>query len=296
MRIHRTARTVLAATLLAFTANDVGAQSVGRIVVRDIANSAGDAWAILTSPLHGKPSDWLMAGAAFAGAAAVSPWDDDVDRWAVKQRNDAVWSPLAQLREGGAAFSGRQVTPVVLGLYAVGIVARSAPLREGLIGCATAYGATSVVRTFVVYPIVARTRPDSGHSAVKPPPAESGDQYEIHFPGTRAWGRHSFPGGHITNVAACAAFLTKRYSLGIAAPLPWLVVGGVAVGRTLDRRHWLSDEVIGGVFGYAVGHEIAVRSLRRSRRQAAGAHDGSRTSLFAAPAPGGISLGVRTSF
>lgn len=296
MRIHRTARTGLAAILLAFTAIDAGAQSVGRIVVRDITNSAGDAWAILTSPLHGKPSDWLIAAAAFAGAAAVSPWDDDVDRWAVKQRNDAVWSPLAQLREGGAAFSGRQVTPVVLGLYTIGIVARSPQLREGLVGCATAYGATSVVRTFAVYPIVARTRPDSGHSEVKPPPAKSGDQYEIHFPGTRAWGRHSFPGGHITNVAACAAFLTKRYSLGIAAPLPWLVVGGVAIGRTLDRRHWLSDEVIGGVFGYAVGREIAVRALRRSRRQATADHDVSRTSLFAAPAPGGISLGVRSSF
>lgn len=297
MRTERTRRAALSTTLfLLFAAVGAHAQSVGRIVVRDVTNSAGDAWAILTSPLRGAPSDWLLAGAAFGVSAAVSPWDDDVDRWAVKQRNDAVWSPLRELREGGAAFSGRQVTPVVVGLYAIGIVARSPQLREGLIGCATAYGATSVVRTFVVYPLVSRTRPDSGHSAVKPPPAKSGDQYDFHFPGTRVWGRHSFPGGHITNVAACAAFLTKRYSLGIAAPLPWLLVGGVAVGRTLDRRHWLSDEVIGGIFGYAVGREIAVRALRRSRHDTVADHDESRTSLFVAPAPAGVSLGLKSSF
>ena len=296
MRTERLRRAALSTTLLLFAAVGAHAQSIGRIVVRDVTNSAGDAWAILTSPLHGGPSDWLLAGAAFGVSAALSPWDDDVDRWAVKQRNDAVWSPLRELREGGAAFSGRQVTPVVVGLYAIGIVARSPQLREGLIGCATAYGATSAVRTFVVYPLVSRTRPDSGHSAVEPPPAKSGDQYDFHFPGTRVWGRHSFPGGHITNVAACAAFLTKRYSLGIAAPLPWLVVGGVAVGRTLDRRHWLSDEAIGGIFGYAVGREIAVRALRRSRHDAVADHDESRTSLFVAPVAGGVSLGLKSSF
>ena len=123
-------RAALSTTLLLFVTAGAHAQSVGRIVVRDVTNSAGDAWAILTSPLHGRPSDWLLAGAAFGVSAAVSPWDDDVDRWAVKQRNDAVWSPLRELREGGAAFSGRQVTPVVLGLYAIGIVARSPQLRE----------------------------------------------------------------------------------------------------------------------------------------------------------------------
>ncbi|HEU4786805.1 MAG TPA: hypothetical protein VFS57_05340, partial [Gemmatimonadaceae bacterium] len=68
------------------------------------------------------------------------------------------------------------------------------------------------------------------------------------------------------------------------------------VARTLDRRHWLSDQAIGGIFGYAVGREIAVRALRRSRHDAVAEHDESRTSLFVAPAPGGVSLGLKSSF
>lgn len=280
---------MLAAALLLGSRGAV-AQSVIQTMAQDVKNSVGDAWAVWTSPIHGTPRDWLTAAGLVGASAAVSPWDDDVDRWAVKQANDASWSWLKQFREGGAVFSGRQVTPVALGLYAVGLVVRSPQLREGLVGCATAYGATSVVRTFVAYPLMARTRPDSGRSGAAPP-AKSGDQYDIGFPGTADWGRHSFPGGHITNVSACAAFLTSRYDLGIAKPLPWIAAGAVIVGRTLDRRHWLSDEMIGGFFGYAVGREIALRSRHRSRRAEKTVQSQSR--LLIGPAPGGV--GVRWS-
>lgn len=280
---------MLAAALLLGSRGAV-AQSVVQTMAQDVKNSVGDAWAVWTSPIHGTPRDWLTAAGLVGASAAVSPWDDDVDRWAVKQANDASWSWLKQFREGGAVFSGRQVTPVALGMYAVGLVVHSPQLREGLVGCATAYGATSVVRTFVVYPLVARTRPDSGRSEGAPP-ARSDDQYDIGFPGTSNWGRHSFPGGHITNVSACAAFLTTRYDLGIAKPLPWIAAGAVIVGRTLDRRHWLSDELIGGFFGYAVGREIALRSRHRAKRAEKTAE--SRSRLLIGPAPGGV--GVRWS-
>ena len=285
MHVHRSRTMAFLAVAFLFGRHGAGAQSVIQTMGQDIKNSVGDAWAVWTSPIHGTAHDWLLAGGAFGASAAITPWDDNVDRWAVKQQNDAFWSWLKQFREGGAAFSGRQITPVALGLYAVGIAAHSSGLREGLVGCATAYGATSVVRTFVVYPLVARTRPDSSHS-MQMPPAKSGDQYDFGFPGTSDWGRHSFPGGHITNVAACAAFLTARYDLGIAAPLPWLVVGAVAIGRTLDRRHWASDQLIGGMFGYAVGREIALRALHRSKRASTTAASRGRISIV--PAPGGV--------
>lgn len=286
LRVDRTRIIAVLATAILSGYRGASAQSVAQIMGNDIKNSVGDAWAVWTSPIHGRSRDWLLAGASIGASAAVMPVDDAVDRWAVKQQNDAFWSSIKQFREGGFAFSGRQITPVALGLYAVGIVAHSPELREGLVGCATAYGATSVVRTFVVYPLVARTRPDSGHSITEAPPAKSGDQYHFHVPGSSAWGRHSLPGGHITNVAACAAFLTKRFDMGIAAPLPWLVVGGVGVGRLLDRRHWLSDEVLGGFFGYAVGKEIALRSLHRANRTSA--TTASRSDLSIAPVPGGV--------
>jgi membrane-associated phospholipid phosphatase len=281
MHLDRSRTAALVAALL-LGSRAAAAQSVFRAIGQDVKNSVGDAWAVWTSPLHGNARDWLTAAGMFGASAAVSPWDDDVDRWAVKQANDASWSWLKQFREGGAVFSGRQVTPVALGLYTVGLVVRSPQLREGLVGCATAYGATSVVRTFVVYPLVARTRPDSGRTTHLAP-AASGDQYHIDFPGSSDWGRHSFPGGHITNLSACASFLTTRFDLGIAKPLPWIAAGAVVVGRTLDRRHWLSDEMIGGFFGYAVGREIALRSRHRSNRRAASADAPSHLSFGAGP-------------
>ena len=288
MHFHRSRTTTLLVLAVLLGARRAGAQSVFGTMGQDIKNAVGDAWAVWISPIHGTSRDWLITGGAFGASAAVSPWDDDVDRWALKQQNDAFWSFLKEFREGGAAFSGQQITPVALGLYAVGLFAHSAPLREGLVGCATAYGATSVVRTFVVYPLVARTRPDSGRSGGAPP-AKSGDQYHFDVPGTSDWGRHSFPGGHITNVAACASFLTERYHLGVAAAVPWAVVGAVAIGRTLDRRHWISDEMIGGMFGYAVGREIALRAFRRSKRTA-GTAEASHGKLSLVPTPDGVAL------
>ena len=231
----------------------------------NLKNSAGDAWDVWTSPFRGHPNDWLYAAGILAGGAAVSLADAGVDRWAFKQRDDGTWSVLKPFRQGGVAFSGKTITPVAVGVLLVSVAARNDRLQQGVLGCATAYAASSVMRTYVLYPLVARTRPDSSRD-VEQPPAKNGDQYEIEIPGTSNWGRHSFPGGHVANVAACGGFLTHRYSMGVAEVLPWAVIGGVGIGRILDRRHWLSDQAIGIAFGYAVGKQVAVRSSHRANR------------------------------
>ena len=261
----------------------------------NIKNSAGDAWDVWTSPFRGRPDDWLFALGIFAGSAGVSLADASVDRWALKQSNDATWSFLKPFREGGIAFSGRLLTPVALGALALSVVTRNARLQEGLLGCATAYAASSAVRTYVIYPVVARTRPDSSRD-FQTPPAKFGDQYDIDLPGSSTWGRHSFPGGHVVNVAACAAFLTERYSMGAAEVIPWAVVGGVGVARIFDRRHWLSDQTMGIAFGYAVGKQFAVRSSHRANRKAADATAGSPSGLYLAPEDGGFRVTLKLRF
>ena len=234
----------------------------------NIKNSAGDAWDVWTSPARGQPDDWLLAFGVIAGSAGLSLADPTIDRWAVKQTNNATWWFLKPFREGGIAFSGHFITPVALGALAVSVVNRNYRLQEGLLGCGAAYAASSAVRTYIIYPVLARTRPDSSH-VIRTPPAAFGDQYEMNVPGARSWGRHSFPGGHVANVAACAEFLTSRYSMGAAEAIPWAVVGSVSVARLLDRRHWLSDQVVGIVFGYAVGKQVAVRSSHRANARPA---------------------------
>lgn len=276
-------------------ARPASAQSPLGMLGTNVKNSAGDAWDVWTSPFRGRPDDWLLALGIFAGSAGVSLADASVDRFAVKQSNDATWSFLKPFREGGIAFSGRLLTPVALGALAVSVVTRNGRLQEGLLGCATAYAASSAVRTYVVYPVIARTRPDSSRD-VQTPPAKFGDQYELDVPGSSSWGRHSFPGGHVVNVAACAEFLTHRYSMGAAEVVPWAVVGGVGFARMLDRRHWLSDQTMGIAFGYAVGKQFAVRSSHRANRKAADATNATPNGLYLAPDGGGIRVSWKLAF
>jgi membrane-associated phospholipid phosphatase len=255
----------------------------------DLRNVVGDAWDVWTSPLRSKKRDWLAAAGTMAFAAAVTPFDDNVDRWAVRHGDDNTFHVLKPFRAGGVAFSGTTITPVAVGVFVLGLATRNEALQEGLFGCATAYGATSVVRTFVVYPLLARARPEPRVPDVVAPPAREGDQYKFSIPGTSDWGRHSLPGGHMANVVACAEFLTSRFSMGVAEPAMWALAGGIGVGRLLDRGHWTSDQLIGAAFGFAVGRQVAVRSKRRAEHRTSRESDDS--GVFISPAAGGMNLG-----
>ena len=155
------------------------------------------------------------------------------------------------------------------------------------------------MRTFVVYPLLARTRPDPDRD--NGPAAEQGDQYHFGFPGSSDWGRHSLPGGHLANVTACVTFLTTRYHLGkFVEPVLWATVAGVGVARTLDRAHWASDQTLGLFFGYAVGKEVALRSSRRNAKRTASSDVDNRSkresSFFIAPGVNGTRLGWQAEF
>jgi membrane-associated phospholipid phosphatase len=260
------------------------------MLATDFRHVAGDAWDVWTSPLRGRARDWLTAAGVVALSAAVSPWDDNVDRWAVAHQKDKAFDFLDPVRTGGAAFTGKTITPVALGLLVVSLATKNETMQEGLFGCVTAYGASSLVRTFVIYPAIARTRPDPRLPDGPPPPAKEGDQYKFSFPGKSAWGHRSLPGGHLANITACAEFLTSRYSMRLVEPAIWALVAGVALGRTLDRGHWASDEVLGAAFGYGVGRQVALRSHRRAAKLVQRA-DGSGFEPFISPSEGRIEFG-----
>src|SRR4051812_40005116 len=100
------------------------AQSVGRMLERDFKNFGSDVWAVWTSPFHAHGRDWLIAAGTVGGGAVLSVFDDNIDRWMVENRNASGWSALKELREGGVAFSGRTVTPVSVGILAIGLVSQ----------------------------------------------------------------------------------------------------------------------------------------------------------------------------
>ena len=273
------------------------AQSVGKSLETHVRNAAGDVWGVWTSPIRGNGSDWLIALGLVGGSAALSVFDDDVDRWIVRHQNSSAWSPLKEVREGGIAFSGRTITPVALGALAVALATNNQRLQEGLFGCLSSYASTSVVRNYVFYPLVARTRPDSSRAEPDSPPAAEGDQFDIRFPGSKPWGEHSLPAGHVANITACASFLGNRFSMGLAEPVVYAIAAGVGAGRLVDRRHWLSDTVLGMVFGYAAGREVALRSSRRAERStAAQARSGSADGLSVRPGVGGLTVSWQKTF
>ena len=92
---------------------------------------------------------------------------------------------------------------------------------------------------------------------------------------------------------SCATYWNKRFHLGPIEPALYGVAAAVGVGRMADRGHWLSDTVLGGILGYAVGSEVARRSLAR---QSAGGSSGGSSSAFISPEQGGVTMGMRWTF
>jgi len=271
---YRSFRAFVLALVATFTLPAAArAQSVGKMVVDDVTNAARDFGAIWISPFRGSGKDYLIAGGVVAAAAALSPLDDDVDRWAVRNRDRGVLDAIRPLRRGGDFYSINKATPYVGGLYVVGLLTKKRGIRDGIFGCAAAYGANTTIRHQVVYRLIGRNRPDTirnrpeGYVAVG---ATEGDQYEFHFP-AKGYGDHSFPGGHVATMATCASFLSHRFQMGAVEPALAVLVTAMGVGRIADQGHWLSDQVVGVAFGYAVGREVARRQKRRLAREKDGA-------------------------
>ncbi|HKN65415.1 MAG TPA: phosphatase PAP2 family protein [Gemmatimonadaceae bacterium] len=273
------------------------AQSVGRMVGYDVLHAGGDIVGTWAAPFHSSARDWLGAGAVLALSAAVSPVDDDIDRWFMDHQKDGIFSSLKEFREGGAAFAGSTITPAALGVYIIGVATKSRGIRDGVWGCVASYAAESVVRTQVMYRLVGRLRPDSirgDHVQIR---SEQGDQYKFFFPGSNAWGKHSLPAGHVANVTACASFLSHRFSNPYVTIPAYAIAAGVGVGRLVDRRHWTSDTVLGALLGYAAGKEVAQRSRERLHRDEGADNDGNGGGeLLLGSIDGGMLIGWHLRF
>lgn len=294
----------LAGMLLAAGSSTAAAQSVGRMLEYDVRNGVKDMVSIWGTPFHASGRDWLLTAGVLAAGAAITPWDDNIDNWFLAHQNSNTWSVLKELRPGGVAYSGKTITPVVAGLYVIGLATKNERIRDGVWGCAASYASSSIARNYVMYQIIGRVRPDSARSHPDnfvQVPSKQGDQYKFEgFPGN-AWGKHSLPAGHVANITACASFLGNRFDMGYAEPIGYLVAAGVGIGRLVDRRHWTSDTFLGAVYGYAVGKEIARRSLRRreeerGRRDATVSPAGSAENFYLAPSSRGVTFGMQWTF
>jgi hypothetical protein len=266
-------RTLVASVLLFLAASQAEAQkSVTGMIGKDVEHFGRDIWAIWTAPFDASGKD-LLAGLAVLGfGAAISPIDDEVDRWSVRHKDNWLFKAVDPFRKDGDLYGGGVLAPVAAGAYVVGIITKNQSVRDAITGCGATWLSNNVLRRQVLYRFIARERPDSSRGKIANwPEAEPGDQYNIKLTGFEGneWGMRSFPGGHIANILGCASFFNHRYKWGYLEPVLWTVAGAVWVARTADRAHWTSDQWVGSAFGFAVGREIAHRQLRRKAEREA---------------------------
>ena len=256
-------RLLRAVPLLVCLALPAQAQRTFKTVGNDVKHAFGDALGVWTSPFRASGRDWLTAGAVVAAGAAISPLDDDADRWLLEHPNSALVKAAKPFTEHYGGFkwanqpTGRRILRINGALYLAGFLFDQQGLRDAGLGCLVAQQANGIVRTYVIYELIARDRPSEFTG-----PAREGDQYELGVPGG-PWEQHSFFGGHVANAFACAAFVAERFKLGPAEAIPFAFAAGITLGRSVDRGHWISDDVIGAAFGYAVGRVVARRQLAR---------------------------------
>lgn len=279
------AQLLFAVAVSAMAASQLSAQSVGKMFVDDIRWAGQDFAAIWLSPFKGDGRDYLITGAVLGVSAALSPLDDDVDRWAVKNRDRGFLDALSPIRSGGDFYSLNKATPYVAAAYVVALATKHRGLRDGIMGCAAAYTAGTTIRHQVVYRVLGRDRPDTVRDwpeGLTGPPAEQGDQYRFEVP-SRGWPSNSFPGGHVATMATCASFFAHRYDAKWADPVLIGLVTAMGIGRIADRGHWLSDQLVGTAMGFAIGKEVARRQLKRLGDERAVAADPRSSAAPSAP-------------
>jgi hypothetical protein len=240
--------------LLLLAPSSANGQRIVKDAWYDLKYAGLDVVNVWTAPFHATDRDWATFAGVIGLAGVASIWDDDVDAWIVDRQSGTLgdWSepfrdpPLVHMG------SGHRMMKVLAVVWGSGVIIDSRTLRDAGMGCMASLQANAVLRR-VLYKTVARTRPL----------VANGDQYEIRLPG-KGWDYHAFPGGHGANAHACATYLSDRFDLGwFSVPLH-AAAAGISIGRMVDRRHWLSDAIIGTAMGVSIGRAIAIRAEHRA--------------------------------
>jgi hypothetical protein len=221
---------------------------------REIDWAGDDLVRIWSAPAHIDGNDLPPLLGVTATGLLLSIYDEKLYDWMVKHQDEFPVQVLKPFREGQLLNRvGRTYVqvPLSVGLYVAGLISDDATLRDAGIGCATANLSTTLPRaTFSRF--VGRRRPMGEEGAFTFKPFTFND-----------WSYYSFPGGHVSNIMACASFWSHRLELGPAEPALYALATAIGLGRVVDGAHWTSDTWFGMAIGLAVGRLVADRMLDR---------------------------------
>ena len=204
---------------------------------------------------------WAYGGAIAAGAVGVGALlDKPTDKFMVKHQDARAVKTLGNF--------GKNM-PIALAATA-GVAAMLGDERMsniGIISLQSIAGAVGV--TAVGKFAINRARPESNLGARN----FSGDGYSR--------SDSSFPSGHSAVAFAAVTPFAQEYDA------PWLygVAAVSSLGRTANRKHWVSDTVAGAAVGYAIG-----TVLWQAQR------DNNRSRFSIMPGPKEISVAWQTSY
>ncbi|MFZ4412600.1 MAG: phosphatase PAP2 family protein [Bacteroidales bacterium] len=203
---------------------------------------------IWSSPFYIKKKDlyYIVPIAFVAGTAMI--FDENIHSHLMQFKADQSWvkdvSPV--LTYGGEI-------PVVAGIsaafYIGGLVLKDDKVMQT--GAIAGYAlVNSAVVVSVLKMIAGRQRPRVDASSQWHPFPESLKQFTGSSPDIYA----SFPSGHSIAAFTLATVIAQQYKESIIIPIiMYTMATGVAISRTTENAHWLSDVIIGSALGYGIG-------------------------------------------
>ncbi len=193
----------------------------------DLGNIAGGMGHAYSRPFHWQKQQFANLGYVAAGTAGFYFIDDNVDRWAVKNRANIPNWLVNYGNNIGDPNNNYRLTGAV---YLAGLFTKNPKLRRTgvlLISSASAAGLLQQVSKRIIGR--ARPRIEVGKATFDP------------FHIDRVYNYDSFPSGHVMLGFTNAYVIAKQFKN------PWIKAGLYTIGsipgfsRILDRFHWISD-------------------------------------------------------
>jgi membrane-associated phospholipid phosphatase len=169
------------------------------------------------------PDTAIVIGAGAGGALAARPADDNLQEWADEQ------GPSGYTRIGRTAGDGWIQGGAALVTYGAGLISGHRTVIHVGSDLIRAQALNAVV-TRGMKLIAGRKRPSGGSE--------------------------SLPSGHASASFASAAVLDSHFGPKVGIPA-YAVAGFIGWTRVRDNSHWLTDVIVGGAIGAALGRTVA---------------------------------------
>ena len=203
----------------------------------------GDLTELPTKPAKWSSGQWLLAGGVVAATGGSLFVDDKVaDFYDCHRIEDLRDVSNAVTHFGDSKYQ----VPLISGFWAAGYVLGDMQMRKIAADAAEA----SIIAAFIINPplnyVTGRALPSSEESPSNFRPF--------------TWHRYSFPSGHSAAAFALASVLDVdlRETFGYwHTPVVYAGALCVAQSRLYDRKHYLSEVILGGAIGWAIGNWVA---------------------------------------